>query len=196
MKTKIVIMLSVAIAAITPVTAQETLRTYGHEKFGNTLNLGFGAGYGNYNSRGGSFVSPGINLNYEFDVMRNLTLAPSVSASTYRSYRYWGDGNNPTQRYSYRQLNVPIGVKASYYFDEWLRATDRWDFYVGTTVGFVYRSAVWESGYDGDRDYYYASTSPLFVNMHIGSELHLTQRTGIFLDLSTGMSTFGFGFHL
>lgn len=157
------------------------------ERFGNTLNVGAGVGYAGY--------APALNINYEFDVFRNFTLAPFASVMTYRKYRYWGGPNHPYRDYYYRETTVPIGVKASYYFDEWLKASDRWDFYVGTSLGVAFRTTTWESGYDGDRTIKHYYQSPLYANMHIGSECHLSDRLGIYLDLSTGISTFGLGFH-
>jgi hypothetical protein len=156
------------------------------EKYGNTLNLGAGVGYLGY--------APAGNINFEIDVFRNFTLAPFVSVYSHRDHRYWGDKDYPYRNYYYRETTVPIGVKSSYYFDELFRAGDRWDFYVGTSLGFAYRTTTWENGYNGDR-VVNTSASPLYANMHIGSECHLTQTVGIYLDLSTGMSTFGFGFH-
>ena len=157
-----------------------------NEKFGKTLNVGLGVAYYGY--------APALNVNYEFDVFRNFTLAPFASVMSYRRYSYWGGPNHAYKNYYYRETTVPIGVKASYYFDEWLRASDRWDFYIGTSLGVAYRTTSWESGYDGDRVVRNYS-SPLYANMHIGSECHLTNHLGIYLDLSTGLSTFGLGFH-
>ena len=157
-----------------------------NEKFGNTLNVGAGVGYYAY--------APALNINYEFDVFRNFTLAPFASVMTYRRYRYWGSPNQPYRDYYYRETTVPVGVKTCYYFDEWFKATDRWDFYIGTSLGVAFRKTTWEDGYDGDRVVRRYAT-PLYANMHIGSECHLTESLGIYLDLSTGLSTFGLGFH-
>lgn len=158
-----------------------------NEKFGNTLNVGLGAAYIGF--------GPAVNVNYEFDVFRNFTLAPFISAMTYRDYNYWGSPNRPYRNYYYRETIIPAGVKASYYFDEWLKASDRWDFYVGTSIGIAYRVTSWESGYEGERRVARRYESPLYGSMHIGSECHLSERVGIYLDLSTGLSTFGMGFH-
>lgn len=157
------------------------------EKFGNTLNLGAGIGYYGY--------APALTLNYEFDLFRNFTLAPFAAIMTYKDYRYWGNPNRPYRNYYYRETIVPVGAKASYYFDELFRASDRWDFYVGTSLGVAFRSTVWEDGYDGDRVVRRRYSSPLYAAMHIGSECHLSQNFGIYLDLSTGISTFGMAFH-
>jgi hypothetical protein len=156
------------------------------EQFGNTLNVGTGIGYYGY--------APSISANYEFDLFRNFTLAPFTSVITYKSCRYWGDQLRPYRNYYYRETTIPIGLKTTYYFDEWLHAGDRWDFYAGTSLGIAYRTTVWEPGYDGNRNVRRFS-SPLYVSLHIGSECHLTKSLGVYVDLSTGLSTFGIGFH-
>lgn len=185
MKKTILVILALT-AAINTLSSQE--------KHGKALNLGFGAGYyGFYNGYYRS-ASPTVNLNYEFDIGRNLTLGPFVSCSSYRSYRYWGSPDYPYRNYYYRNTIVPVGGKICYYFDELFRAGERWDFYIGTSAGFVIRNTTWENGYYGETNTY-ANSAPAFVDMHIGSELHLTEKLGLFLDLSTGQSTFGLGFH-
>lgn len=165
------------------------------EKYGNTLNLGAGIGYYGYV---GHAVPMGM-LNYEFDVARNFTLAPFVGAYTYQNSYYWGNPdkpyNDPSYRlYSYRETAVPVGVKGSYYFDQLFRAHSKWDFYAAGSVGFVFRSVVWENNYYGDK-HVYQSASPLYLNAHIGAEYHMTDKAGLFLDLSTGVSTFGLAIH-
>lgn len=158
------------------------------EKYGKTLNVGAGVGYYGY--------APALSINYEFDIFKNFTLAPFASILTYRDYQYWGNVNYPYRDYYYRETVIPVGVKGTYYFDDLLHASSRWDFYVGTSIGLAFKTTTWETGYYGDRvvsqSHY---SSPLYFNMHIGAELHMTQRVGLFLDLSTGLSTFGLGFH-
>lgn len=159
------------------------------ERFGNTLNLGLGVGYYGY-----YYAAPALALNYEFDVFRNFTLAPSIAASTYRDYRYWGNPNYPYRDYYYRETMIPIGVKGSYYFDELFKANDSWDFYAAMSLGVTIRTVHWEDGYYGDR-VIRSYSSPLYANLHIGAEYHFNTRVGLFLDLSTGFSTVGLGFH-
>jgi len=188
MKIKVII-IALMTAIVINSNAQE------REKFGNTLNLSLGIGYYGYVGHPAPFGS----LNYEFDVVRNFTLAPFVGIYTYTDGYYWGDPakpiNDPTYRdYSYRQIAIPLGVKGCYYFDELLRAGSKWDFYVGTSVGFVIRTEKWEDGYYGNTRVN-QSTSPLYLNMHIGSEYHFAKKTGVFLDLSTGVSTVGLAVH-
>jgi hypothetical protein len=165
------------------------------EKFGKTLNLGAGIGY--YGYVGG--MVPVGTMNFEFDVVRNFTLAPFVGVYGYQNRYYWGNPSyaksDPSYRYyTYRTIAVPMGVKGTYYFDELFHTNAKWDFYAAGSVGFIFRSVVWENGYEGDRQVYQTAT-PLYLDAHIGGEYHMTQKAGLFLDLSTGVSTIGLAFH-
>jgi hypothetical protein len=149
------------------------------EKYGNTLNLGLGCGYYGYVG----YATPIIAANYEFDLVRNFTLAPFISIYTFQNR------NN-----TYREVVMPVGIKSSYYFDELLHANPNWGFYAAASIGFSYRTIAWGSHYYGDRNTYQMG-SPLYLALHVGAEYHLNQKIGLFLDLSTGMSTFGVAVH-
>jgi hypothetical protein len=159
------------------------------EKYGRTLNIGAGLGYYGY-----YYTAPALHINYEFDVVKNLTLAPFLTFSTHRGSRYWGPGNNFYKDYYFRETLIPIGVKGSYYFDELFEANEAWDFYFGASLGFAFRTVTWDAGYMGDKESY-AYASPLFATLHIGTEYHLSEKIGLFLDLATGYTTFGLGIH-
>lgn len=161
------------------------------EKYGNTLNLGAGIGYYGYIGRS----TPVVHLDYEFDVVKNLTLAPFITYYSYQRYQYWGNHNYPYREYYYRQTVIPIGVKGTYYFDELLKAGSKWDFYLAGSIGFAYRTTVWENGYYGETRVSHG-TSGLYLDGHIGTEYHLNRPVGLFLDLSSGISTFGLAIHL
>lgn len=163
-----------------------------YEKYGKTLNLGAGIGYYGYIGH----ALPVVSLNFEFDVARHFTLAPFIGFYSYRNSYYWGNTGKdaPYRYYSYRETAVPVGVKGSYYFDKLFHANEKWDFYASGSVGFVFRSVTWENGYYGDK-YVRHNASPLYLDAHVGAEYHMTKKAGIFLDLSTGVSTFGFAFH-
>lgn len=159
--------------------------TFAQEKFGNTFNLGFGVGYYNYVGQ----PLPVIMLNYEFDVVRNFTLAPFVGAYTSaRKYRY------DKQDYYYRETVVPVGGKGTYYFDELFKASNKWDFYVAGSLGYSFVFGAWDNGYLGDKNYY-RNARPVYADVHVGAEFHVSENFGIFLDLSSGVSTFGLAFH-
>lgn len=155
------------------------------EKFGNSLNLGFGIGY--YGYLGGTL--PVVMLNYEFDVAPSFTLAPFVGF--YKSSRKYRWEKND---YYYRETVIPVGLKATYYFDNLLNATDKWDFYLAGSLGYSMVFARWDDGYYGDANYY-RGASPLYADLHIGTEFYASQKIGIFLDLSSGVSTLGIAFH-
>jgi hypothetical protein len=85
--------------------------------YGHTLNLGLGiGGYSCYYGYIGHTL-PVFNINYEFDVANNFTLAPFVSFYSFRNSKYY-----------YNETVLPIGVKGTYYFDQLLNANSDWDF--------------------------------------------------------------------
>ncbi len=152
------------------------------QNYGDNLNVGIGIGYtGHYSSQ------PVIHLNYEFDVAKEFTLAPFITFYSYREY-YNGD-------VVYRESAVPIGVKGAYYFDRLFKAGRNWDFYGAASLGFTLLSRSWDNTFTGDRTRY-SDTSPLYLDLHFGTRYHLSKTVGLFLDLSTGISTFGLSFKL
>lgn len=181
MKTKLLTftLLSLLMVLGTNLSAQ---RTTAGENYGGALNVGLGIGgyYGYYGYVGRSL--PVFHLNYEFDVARNFTLAPFV---TFLSYRNDKD--------HYRETVIPLGVKGSLYLDQILNANSNWDFYVAGSLGFSIVNSRWDDGYI--RQSGYQTARPLFLDFHVGTEYHLSNRVGLFLDLSTGVSTVGLAFH-
>lgn len=160
------------------------------EKYGKTLNLGLGIGY--YGYAGG--LMPVFHADYELDVARNFTLAPFINFYSYSNSYYWGNKNYPYGYYYNHVTVVPIGVKGAYYFDQLIKANTRWDFYAAGSVGFAIVNSRWDNGYYGDKNYY-RRANPLFVDIHAGAEYHLAKRLGVFLDISTGVSTVGLAIH-
>lgn len=160
------------------------------EKHGKTLNLGLGLGYYGYAGRS----MPVLHADYEFDVARNFTLAPSISFYSYRRSYYWGNNDHPFRNYNYRETVIPIGVKGSYYFDELFRAGSKWDFYAAASTGATIVQTSWDNDYYGDKDIY-NNPGRFFFDIHVGAEYHMNDRTGLYLDLSSGVSTFGLALH-
>jgi len=185
MKTKIVLVCSLLLVLGNMVTAQENTKTIA-DKYGRTLNVGLGVGY--YGYAGHSM--PVLHADYEIDVAKNFTLAPFISFFSYRNDYYYNNNNS----YYYHETVVPIGLKGSYYFDDLLKASANWDFYLAGSLGFAFRTTSWENGYNGDRNAYNGA-SPLFLDFHIGTEYHFNKKLGAFLDLSTGVSTVGLAIH-
>ena len=181
MKTRILAfsLLSLLMIFGTNLSAQRTTKG---ENYGGTLNLGLGiGGYAGYYGYIGRSL-PVFHLNYEFDVARNFTLAPFVTFYSYRNDKYY-----------YRQTVIPIGVKGSLYLDQLLRANSNWDFYLAGSLGFAIVKSTWDDGhYRADN---YNEVNPLFLDLHVGTEYHLSSRVGLFLDLSTGVSTVGLALH-
>jgi hypothetical protein len=187
MKTLIFTVLSLLFISGNKLSAQEN--TY-PEKYGKTLNLGAGIGYYGYVGH----PIPVLHADFEFDIAKNLTIAPFITLFTYQRNYYYGNSKFENRNYYYRETVIPIGAKVSYYFDELLKANSKWDFYVGTSLGVALRTRVWENGYTGETNVD-RHPSPLYADMHIGAEYHLNRPLGLFLDLSTGVSTFGLGIH-
>lgn len=171
----------VAMALAAPLAQQATAQ----EKYGNTFNIGLGLGYYGYLD---GVSTPFILGNYEFDVARQFTLAPFAGFASFRSARYYGD------HYYYRETVIPVGIKGTYYFDRLLGAGPDWDFYLAGSLGANITRVVWDDGYAGDRSVY-RSGSPIYLDLHIGSEYHFNKRLGMFLDLSTGVSSIGLAVH-
>jgi hypothetical protein len=164
------------------------------EKFGNTANIGIGiGGYAGYFSYLGRSL-PVFHFDYELTVATDFTLAPFISFSRYTNSYYWGNNNNAYQYYYYHETIVPIGLKATYYFDKLLKTDPNWDFYLAGSLGFAIVNSSWDSGYNGDKNYF-KNASPLFLDLHIGTEYHFNNRIGVFLDLSSGVSTIGISIH-
>lgn len=161
------------------------------EHYGNTLNAGIGIGY--YGYVGHSM--PVLHADYEFNVARNFTLAPFINYYSYTNKYYWGNSHHSYGYYGYRQSVIPVGLKGTYYFDQFLGAGSKWDFYLAGSLGVAIRKTTWDDNYDGDRDVKH-ETSALYLDGHIGTEYHVNGKVGLLLDLSTGVSTFCLAFHL
>lgn len=172
----------------------QTSETKTGERYGNTLNLGIGfGGYSGYYRYVGRTL-PVVNLNYEFDVAPNFTLAPFISFYSYTNSYYWGNKNTPYRYYNYHESVIPIGIRGSLFLDKFLRAGSKWDFYLAGSAGFAIVNRSWDLGYEGDKNYYHHG-NPLFLDLHIGTEYHFTQRIGGILDISNGVSSIGLAFH-
>jgi hypothetical protein len=154
--------------------AQEQKAVSAGEQYGKALNIGLGLGYG------GPGSSPGIGINYEFDVAKNFTVAPFLFLRSYSNGFY-------------TSTIIPIGAKGTYYFDELLGLNDdRWDVYLAASLGYTVISETYKSTYTGPS----VSPEPLFLVGHIGGEYHFNKKIGLVLDLGSGLSTLGVAFHL
>ena len=163
---------------------------YSQENYAKTLNLGLGIGY--YGYVGHSL--PVFHINYELPVAKNFTLAPFLTFYSYSNEYFWGDKNHPYRYFTYRETVIPVGVKGTYYFDDLLHANSKWDFYLGASLGFAIVNRSWSDGYYGDQNLYHGASS-LYLDFHIGTEYHFNNNLGMFLDLSTGVSTIGLAIH-
>jgi hypothetical protein len=183
---KKIFVLACVVSISTTIAAQK--RMPNSSAYGKTLNVGIGlGGYAGYYGYVGRTL-PVININYEFDVANYFTLAPFLTAYSY-SNRYKFSNNY----YNYRQTVIPIGIKGTYYLDRVLQANKNWDFYAAGSIGFAYVNTSWDANYPGNKNYY-ANGNALFLDLHAGAEYHINNRTGVYLDLSTGVTTLGLSF--
>ena len=134
------------------------------ERYGNTLNLGLES-EGIQITIHRSYCAV-LSISTNLAVANNFTLAPFATFYTYH-YNY------------YRETVIPIGGKATYYFDQILGAGQDWDFYLAGSLGFAIVNTRWDSGYYQDNNYH--AVNPLFLDLHIGAEYHLSQKVGLFL---------------
>jgi len=158
------------------------------DNHGNALNLGLGVGgYSEYYGYYGRTL-PVFGINYEFGVSNNFTLAPFATFLSYHDF-YYENGYD----YGYRETIVPLGLKGTYYLDQALGAGRDWDFYIAGSLGFTVVKTTWDDGYQSDNNLH--TIDPLFLDLHVGAEYHLSNKVGLFLDISSGISTVGLAFH-
>jgi hypothetical protein len=162
-----------------------------YEEYGGSLNVGLGLGY--YSYIAGAF--PMVHVNYEFDVARNITLAPFMTVYSYRNYVVWGTSDFPSRSYYFKRTVIPVGIKGSYYFDELLNAGNKWDFYGGASLGFTLAKVTWEPDYYGLRTIT-RGIDPLYINLHAGTKYHLNNNSAVFFELSPAMSSLGVTLYL
>ncbi len=149
------------------------------EKYGHTINIGVGSGIGNYGYA--FYKTPAVHIDYEIDIIPTLTLAPFVLLYQFR--------NN-----AYHERVIPVGLKATCYFDQIVKAHPHWDFYLAGSLGYAIRKTVWENGFAPDPNTSYGPGA-LYLVLSIGSEYHITKKLGAFIDLSNGISTIGLSIH-
>jgi hypothetical protein len=167
------------------------------EKFGKTINVGVGiGGYSGYYGYVGHAM-PVFHIDYENDITKNFTLAPFLSLYTYSNGYYRStscDQTLPLKYFTYHETVIPIGAKGTFYFDKLLNAGSRWDFSASGSIGIAIINSSWTNGYDGEMNYFHSS-NPLFLDAHIGTEYHINKTIGVFLDISSGVSTVGIAIH-
>lgn len=164
---------------------------YYFDRYGNTLNGGIGLVHFGYIGR----TLPALHLNYEFDVARNFTLAPFISYSGFKDFRYGGYPDLPYRDYYYKYTVVPVGIKGTYYFDELLNVGPRWDIYAGVSAGMNFQKKVRDAGYYGPRTVE-LDVNGMSLDLHLGAEYHINERIGVFADMSSGISTMGLAAHM
>lgn len=190
--TRIILALTFILGANLPAKCQYTTPqpTVYSEQFGNTLNLGVGMGYFSYIG----YAVTAFHADYELSLSRNFTLAPFIDMFSIQDQVYWGNNQNSYRYYHYREMAFPIGLKGSYYLDRFLNLNRNWDLYLAASVGVTIRTFTWQDG-DNAQSSVNEGSGPLFLELHAGGEYHATRRLGIFVDLSTRVSTIGLSIH-
>ena len=161
-----------------------------HEQYGNTLNLGIGEGYYSYTG----YIVTALHADYEFRIAHNFTLAPFIELFSFHDQVYWGDPQNNYRYYHYHEVDVPMGAKCTYYLDEALNLNKNWDLYVAASLGLTMRTITWQEG-DNAPSSFANGEGPMFLELHVGGEYHINNRLGVYLDLSTRVSTIGLSIH-
>lgn len=79
-------------------------------------------------------------------------------------------------------VNVPsylsflqFGAKGTYYFDDLIELNKNWDLFLGASAGLTFPYHNWDNK---------------ILSLHVGSEYHINDRIGVYLDLSR-FSTIG-----
>ena len=76
-----------------------------------------------------------------------------------------------------------------------LHAGELWDFYTAGSLGTNVRKTTWEKRYNGKNNIE-PGTGPVYIDLHIGSELHISKVIGLTLDVSIAISTIGLAIHI
>lgn len=178
---KVIIILLFFLAILNLNSSAQRIYLPETESHGNTLNLGAGyGGYSGYSSHAG-LVLPVYTINYEFAVLNDVTLAPFATLFSYRN-----------EKEHYSETIIPMGVKGTLYLDQLLKGRSRWDLYFSGSIGYSLINSSWDEGFSGETAY--SDVTPLFLDLNIGTEYHINNRIGIFLELSTGVCTAGLSF--
>ena len=150
------------------------------EQFGSTLNLGPILNYG-LNSNANLLY---FHVEYEIDLVKNLTIAPFVNFSNITRNNYFNELNSPNKINYYSQPIMPVGIKFTYYLDPIVNLHPKWDLFMGGSTGFAIRKiANKTSGLNSNQSINNGSSGLMF-NLHLGTEYHFSKRGGVFLDVS------------
>lgn len=111
-------------------------------------------------------------INYEFDIAKNITLAPVVEMYAVRDNIVSNSDNESGAA-------LVFAAKGCYYFDQLFHAGPKWDFYAGVSAGIAYERIT-------DNEDKTTETSLKRVNpkAHIGAQLNIKPNMGLFLDVS------------
>lgn len=120
-----------------------------------------------------------IGVSVEVEAKNNFSVGGSIDYYRY-SYGYYSGGYN----------FIYAGARGSYHLGEALNVQSRdFDPYIGATLGFRYAGAGGSYSYaDG-----YGYNSGLYVGIHVGARLMLSQNMGAFAEVGYGVSAVKLG---
>lgn len=123
-----------------------------------------------------------LGASFEVDAKNNISIGGSVD---YLRYGYNSGG------YKWNYTFVYAGARASYHLGELLNVgNDKFDPYVGATLGFRYAGYRDSYGYN---DYVSPYSSGLYVGVHLGSRYMFSEKIGGFAEVGYGVSALRLG---
>ncbi len=123
-----------------------------------------------------------LGASFEVDAKNNISIGGSVD---YLRYGYNSGG------YKWNYTFVYAGARASYHLSELLNVgNDKFDPYVGATLGFRYAGYRDSYGYN---DYVSPYSSGLYLGVHLGSRYMFSEKIGGFAEVGYGVSALRLG---
>jgi hypothetical protein len=139
---------------------------------------GIGIGGGFYT---GTTTLPPISVSYEKGITENISVGGIVGYSASK----YDDGFGDEFKYTY----LLIGARGNYHFG----TTDKFDPYVGVTLGYNIVTFSEPGGYSG---LYSASGSELLAGAQIGANYYFSDNAGAFAELGYGIGIINVGLTL
>ncbi|AZQ61841.1 hypothetical protein EI427_06195 [Flammeovirga pectinis] len=137
----------------------------------HNLNVGL-ASYWNH---GGT----GIQVDYEFHLAKDFTVAPSLS---YASHIHQNHNND-----DWRHSTIGLGARFRWYADRVLNITHpKWDVFASGDIGFAINSYKYVGNGNHSEDYNGSTSSPLWIGLGIGGKYHFNDKIGLQVILGSG----------
>ncbi|MBB6460820.1 hypothetical protein [Flammeovirga kamogawensis] len=134
-------------------------------------------GLASYWNHGGT----GIQLDYEFHLAKDFTVAPSLS---YASHIHQHHNND-----DWRHSTIGLGARFRWYADRVLNISHpKWDVFASGDIGFAINSYkyVGDGSHNHNEDYNGSTSSPLWIGLGIGGKYHFNDKIGLQLIIGSG----------